>query len=32
LRGEGMAGVIFISDGRTYAAQEFAKTIGDENF
>ena len=32
LRGEGIAGVIIIGDGRTYAAQEFARTIGDEDF
>jgi hypothetical protein len=29
LRAEGMAGVIIIGDGRTYAVNEFAKTIGD---
>lgn len=32
LRSEGMAGVVIIGDGRTYVAQEFAKTIGDEDF
>jgi hypothetical protein len=29
LRAEGMAGVIIIGDGRTYAVNGFAKTIGD---
>jgi hypothetical protein len=29
LRAEGMAGVIIIGDGRTYAVNEFAKTIGE---
>ena len=32
LRSEGMAGVVIIGDGRTYVAQEFAETVGNEDF
>jgi hypothetical protein len=31
MRSQGLAGVVIIGDGRTYAAQEFAKTICDED-